>query len=286
MLIIVLILVFAYFQKGPLRQEGKIRVTTSFYPLADFASKVGGNKVEVYNINPPGSEPHDYEPTPRDLAQIYDSQLFLYNGNGLDPWAEKVAEDLKSRDVTVIRMSVELNSPEGDPHFWLDPSNASSEADVILKALMEIDPLSSEKYVENTIRFTQALINLDLEYQKGLSSCSSREMLVSHNAFNYLAKRYNLSSLYLTGISPEDEPSPQKMAEITEMAKNKQIKYVFFETLIGPDLAETIANEIGAQTLVLNPIEGLRQEEIDEGKDYISLMRENLNNLRIGLQCL
>lgn len=273
----------------------KIKIVASFYPLADFAKNVGGDFVNVTNITPAGAEPHEYEPTPQDIVKVHSSQLLIYNGNGVDPWAEKIEADLKAKSIEVIKMSDKLESvkketgdeggEEFDPHFWLDPVNAQKEVDVIADALIEIDKAREKEYNKNRDNFKKQLADLDAEYRNSLANCELRTIVTSHNAFKYLARRYNLETLYILGLSPEEEPSAKTIAEVANLAKEKNIKYIFFETLVNPKLSETIANEIGAKTLVLNPIEGLTDEEIAAGKNYLSVMRENLTNLKTALQC-
>jgi zinc transport system substrate-binding protein len=276
-------------------QSTKIMVVTSFYPLYDFAKNVAGDHVEVINITPAGAEPHDYEPTPQDIAKIYKAKLFIFNGNGIDSWGDKIQSDVKNKGVEVLKISDHLeslkkNAPEKgksnpyDPHFWLDPINATKETDLIADALIRIDDHQTE-YNQNRNNFKKRLADLDQEYTAALTHCRLREIVVSHNAFNYLSNRYNLTTLYISGLTPDEEPLPYRMAEIVTLVKQKNIKYIFFETLVSPKLAETIASEVGAKTLVLNPIEGLTAQEIAQGKNYISVMKDNLSNLRIALQC-
>lgn len=275
--------------------QGKIRIVASFYSLAEFAKNVGGNYADVINITPAGAEPHDYEPTPQDIAKIYDAKLFIFNGNGVDNWADKIQNDLQSKGIAVVKISDHMDSfknnsldqreNKADPHFWLDPINAEKETDLIADALIQIDPARQEEYDQNRDNFKNQLALLDREYKTGLADCRLHTIVASHNAFNYLARRYNFDVLYILGLTPDQEPSPQTIAQTANLAKEKGIKHIFFETLVSPKLSETIANEIGAKILVLNPIEGLTNKEISAGKNYISVMKDNLNNLRTALSC-
>jgi zinc transport system substrate-binding protein len=276
--------------------SGKIKIVASFYPLADFAKNVGGGLVEVENITPAGAEPHEYEPTPQDIAKLYDANLVVLNGNGVDAWGEKIAGELRQKGVTVVIMSDHLdslknNAPEEgeseeyDPHFWLNPVNAGKEADSIAGALIKIDGAHEKEYTLNRDNFKNKLSNLDQEYKNGLANCATRTIVTSHNAFNYLASQYDLTTLYILGLSADEEPSPKAIADTVDIAKEKGVKYIFFETLVSPKLSETIAREIGAKTLELNPVEGLTDKEIAQGKDYISVMKNNLANLQIALSC-
>lgn len=270
-----------------------LQTSASFYPLAYLMERISGNLAIVANITPPGIEPHDFEPTSPDVAKIYGSKLFVFNGNGVDAWAEKLAPNLENYHVTVIKMSNHVESLESssdseegpDPHFWLDPISMSAQTDIIANALIKIDPTNAEEYNKNRNTLKLDLAQLDTEYKNGLASCQLREIVTSHNAFTYLAKRYNFNTFHILGLSPEEDPSPKKIAEVIDLAKNKNIKYIFFETMANPKLSQTIAQEIGATTLVLNPIEGLSGEDINNGKNYLGVMRENLTNLRTAMIC-
>ena len=270
-----------------------VRVVTSLYALSDFAGHVGGGLVSVTNITPAGTEPHDYEPTPQDIARVYSADLFIFNGNGMDPWADKILPDLEAQGIVVLRMSDHVRSleagPEGngerDPHFWLDPGIAQKEVGIIADALTKIDEGHAKEYIQNRDSFIAALAQLDREYEAGLSSCLLHEIFTSHNAFAYLAARYNLGVRYIQGLSPDEEPSARRIAELADRARAENVRYIFFETLVSPRVANTLAGEIGAQTLVLNPIEGLTDAELRDGKDYISIMRNNLVALRTALSC-
>lgn len=276
-------------------QIKKINVVASFFPLADFAKNVGGNYVNVSNITPAGAEPHDYEPTPQDIAKVYNAQLFIMNGNGVDVWGEKLQSDLEAKGVTVIKISDNLNSLKNntpdepglqfDPHFWLNPVNAEKEVGLIADALIKIDPAHQIEYTKNKDAYEKQLADLDQSYKTGLATCQQHEIVTSHNAFNYMAGHYGLTTLYILGLSADEEPSPKAIADIAAEAKQKNIKYIFFESLVSPKLSQTVAGEIGAQTLELSPIEGFTDAEIAAGKNYLTQMKANLANLKIALQC-
>lgn len=262
----------------------KVHVATSFYPLYFFATKIGGDHADVASITPPGVEPHDYEPTTSDIAKIEKSDIVILNGGSLEPWGARIQDDLKDKNVVVEVAGSKLVN-EGDPHVWLDPLLAKKEMETILTAFEKADPKNLLYYASNTKSLEQKLDALDLDFQQGLKTCQRRDFITSHAAFGYLATRYNLKQTAISGISPDEEPSPADMARIATFAKENNVKYIFFETLLSPRLSETIASEIGAQTLVLNPLEGLSKEEIAQGIDYLSIQRENLGNLKIALSC-
>lgn len=298
---VLLTLLFTYsfksgFFKNPITtrpENNKIPVSASFYPLADFSRQVGKNKVDVEDMTPAGAEPHDFEPSPQDLVLLQRSKIFLYNGAGFEPWVEKILPDLKSKGVLTVKMSEGTDLLEdtrgtqkmSDPHIWLDPVLAQMELGKIEKALVEIDPTNSSFYEDNANTYKEKLEELNKEFAQGLSLCRQQTVITSHNAFQYLAKRYHFNVLSISGLSPEAEPSPRKIAELADIAKRKQIKYIFFETLVSPNLTQTIAKEVGAQTLVFNPIEGLTPDEQAAGEDYLSIQKKNLVNLKLAMEC-
>ncbi|OIO15200.1 ABC transporter substrate-binding protein [Candidatus Gottesmanbacteria bacterium CG11_big_fil_rev_8_21_14_0_20_37_11] len=272
--------------------KGKIRVSASFYPLAHFARQAGGNKIDVVQILPMGIEPHDFEPSPSDIGRIYNSNLFIYNGAGFEPWADKIVDDLEGKGVVILKMSdyfdllkTDKDKTVTDPHIWVDPVNAKREMELISEALIKIDKSNENYYQEKSHEYISKLDILNKEMIVGLGDCSRNEIIVSHNAFSYLSKRYNFQTLSIAGISPDQEPSPRSIGETAKLAKEKNIKYIFFETLVSPKLSETLAKEVGAKTLVLNPVESLTSEEIAQNKDYISLMEDNIINLKLALSC-
>jgi len=273
--------------------RGKIAVVGTFYPLAHFAQQVGGNLVTVANITPAGAEPHDYEPTPQDIAGAYRAKVFIMNGGGVDTWAERIAPDLKAKGVQVVDMQdtiVLSAAPSGsettlDPHIWLDPVLSEREVGLIRDAFVKADPPNAAVYATNAASYISRLQALDGEYQAGLASCRIKDIVTSHAAFGYMAKRYGLTQIAIAGLSPDAEPSAQQMATIAQLAKKDNVKYIFFESLVSPKLAQTIATEVGAQTIAFNPLEGLTDEQISSGETYITVMQDNLDKLRLALEC-
>lgn len=270
----------------------KPSVVASFYPIGEFARQVGGNHVDVSVISPPGTEPHDYEPTAKQVAEVYGSDVFLFNGGGVDAWAEKISVEAGQQGVAVVEMAsaietIPASDGEGafDPHFWLDPKLATKEVELIRDTLIATDPANAAAYAANAAAYAKTLATLDADFRSGLSNCARPTAVTSHAAFAYVAKEYGFEMQSITGLSPEEEPSAGRIAEIAAMAKEKKIGYIYFETLVSPKLAETIATEIGAQTLVFNPLEGLTEEETAAGKTYVSVMEDNLANLKTGMMC-
>ncbi|GFP19171.1 zinc transport system substrate-binding protein [Candidatus Hakubella thermalkaliphila] len=280
----------------------KIKVATTVYPLAEFVKAVGKERVEVSSLIPPGTEPHEFTPTPQDRVTIEQSQLFVFVGAGFEPWADRILPDLKmatvqaSTGLSLLPAIVGHEHEHGhedeaneehlfDPHILADPVLVQEIVNNITQKLSEIDPANTSFYQNNATSYKRKLIDLDNRFKAGLASCQRRDFITSHAAFAYLAKRYNLTQIPIAGIFEED-PSPAKLAEIVELIKEKNINYIFMERLIGnPKLTETIAKETGAKTLVLNPPEDITTEDIENGRDYFSLMTENLENLRLALEC-
>jgi len=263
----------------------KLQVTTSFYPLYFFTTQIAGDKADVYNVTPAGAEPHDYDPTTQDLAHIEDSQLLVLNGVKLEAWGERIKTSLQDTHTRVITVGDSVANIAGDPHAWLDPVLAKQEAASIAQALEQADPSNASVYAENLQILNDKLDQLNQSYATGLSSCATHDLITSHAAFGYLAKQYNLNQVSIAGLSPDAEPSTQQLADVADFAQQNNVQYIFFESLVSPKLAETIATEVGAQTLVLNPIEGLTDVEMADGKTYFTEMETNLKNLRQALSC-
>ena len=274
-------------------QNGKLSVCTSFYPMYDFAVKIGGDKVNIVNMVPAGTEPHDWEPAAADIAELEKAAVFVYNGAGMEHWAEDVLESLQNRDLIAVEATKGLSLMEGhdededesyDPHVWLDPLNAKKEMENIKNAFAEADPGSKDYYEANYAKYAAEFDTLDKEFKDTLSALPKKEIVVSHEAFGYLCAAYGLSQVGIEGLSPDSEPDPARMAEIIDFAKGHEVKVIFFEELVSPKVAETVANATGAETAVLNPIEGLSDEQLAAGDDYFTVMRQNLKMLKTALQ--
>ncbi|WP_028547440.1 metal ABC transporter substrate-binding protein [Paenibacillus sp. UNC451MF] len=293
-------------------QQPKLKVVTSFYPLYEFTRHVAGDKAEVVNLIPGGVEPHDWEPTAQDMKMIQEARVFVYNGAGLESWADKVLSSFNKEKTTVVEASKNMELIEGmehdeddhdhdhgkeagdkhsggneqapaDPHVWLDPVLAQKEVESIQAALELADPANKEAYKTNAAAYIAKLQELDKSFKDGLASVKRKEFVTQHAAFGYMAKRYGLTQVPIAGLSPEQEPTPSKMADIIKFAKEKQVKTIFFETLVNPKVAETVAKELGAKTAVLNPIEGLTDEDKAKNLDYIGIMSNNLAALMATL---
>jgi zinc transport system substrate-binding protein len=274
-------------QSPPL--SGKPLVVASFYPLYEFARQVAGDRADVVSLVPPGVEPHDWEPSPQSLVEVRSARLFVYNGAGFEPWADKLAREAAGGKGLVVDATkgLDLLSTGGrpDPHVWLDPMLARAQVDAVAEGLARVDPANAAAYRDRARAFAERLTRLDRVFAAGLRDCARRDVVTSHAAFAYLTRRYGLTQVPVMGLAPESEPSPAELGAIARLARERQVRYVFFETLVSPRLAEALAREVGAGTLVLNPVEGITREEAAAGKDYVALMEENLQSLRTGLGC-
>ena len=270
---IVLILVSALLLAGcgPGGSGGKNSLVAAFYPLAYAAERIGGPTFHVENLTPPGAEPHDLELSPREVGRIVNASVVLYLSHGFQPAVNKAVEQARGRKVDVL---AGLPLRGDDPHVWLDPLLFARIGTKIGVALHR--PSSG---------FVADMRKLDQAYRNGLRDCKRREIVTSHAAFGYLAARYGLEQVAITGLAPESEPSPQQLAHVVEVVRQTHATTVFFETLVSPRLAETVAREVGARTAVLDPIEGLTPDEQKRGDDYLTLMRRNLVALRKALAC-
>jgi zinc transport system substrate-binding protein len=275
------------------KDTSKIQVVASFYPLYFFSSQIGGDKALVTNIVPAGAEPHDYEPTAQDMAKMESSKLIVLNGGGLEAWSDDMKKNIDTKNTAIITAGEGLTTQQvtedgetgTDPHVWLDPPLAEKMVDKITQGFQQVDPANKDYYQANANALKAKLSDLDLAYKQGLSSCKEKNIITSHAAFGYLAMTYGLNQVSIAGLSPDAEPSPSQLADIVKFAKDNNVKYIFFESLVSPKLSQTIATEIGAKTLVLNPIEGLSDEELAQGKNYLTVMQDNLTNLQTALQC-
>ncbi len=255
--------------------DGRTRVVASFYPLAFAAEQVGGSSVSVRNLTPPGAEPHDLEATPGDVQKLQDADLVLLLGGGFQPQLDDAAGE--GDHVLHLLETPGLDRLEdGDVHVWLDPLRYG----VLVKRIG--DALGRPDEAE---RLERRLRGLDRAYEEGLADCARREIVTSHAAFGYLADRYALQQIPITGSSPEGELAPRDLERAVEAVRENGATTVFVEPLVSARMVEAVAREAGAQTAVLNPIEGLTESDQDRGADYFSLMRANLATLQKALAC-
>jgi zinc transport system substrate-binding protein len=261
--------------------KGKTTVVAAFYPLAWAAEQIGGPKVEVRNLTPPGAEPHDIELTPRDVGRLQEADVVLYLSHGFQPAVEQAVGGAKGKRVDVLaglglRRGVGDEAGKSDPHVWLDPALFGG---IVRRIGAVLGKPRQARLLVTRLR------SLDRDYRRGLAHCSRRDFVTSHAAFGYLAARYHLHQIPITGIDPESEPSPQRLQRLIALVRREHVTTVFFERLVSPRLAETVARDAGAKAAVLDPIEGLTASEQARGYSYFTLMGENLRQLRRALGC-
>jgi zinc transport system substrate-binding protein len=305
----------------------KVRVIASFFPLYDFARNVGGDRAEVSVMVPAGIEPHDWEPTPRNIADTEGADMIVYNGAGFESWLSDINAKFgvdTSRGMQLMEGGEEEHEGEGggqaanmtaitttnatnnnattaeegvegaheeanlDPHIWLDPVLAKKQVEAIRDGFVQIDPVNSDYYYQNAQRYISELDSLDSFIRSELSNCTLNDFIAFHDSFSYFANRYGLTQHSVhEGLSPEGDVLPQRIQEIKDLAATLGINVIYAEDLVDPRLANVIAGEIpNGQVLVLSPIEGLDREELEQGLGYIDKMRENVENLKVGLKCL
>jgi len=259
---------------------GKVQVVAAFYPLQFLAERVGGDRVTVTNLVQPGVEPHDLELEPKQLATLSGSDLVVYIA-GFQPQVDEAVEQ-EAADRALDAAAVTPLLEGRDPHVWLDPVRFATIGDSIADRLARIDPDGADGHRERARALRAELEALDAEFTARLTTCARRDIVTSHAAFGYLAARYKLNQIAISGLSPDEEPTTQRLAEVARLAREKQVTTIFFETLVSPKVAETIATTVGARTEVLDPLEGLEEGAKD---DYFSVMRASLAKLVTALGC-
>jgi zinc transport system substrate-binding protein len=276
-----------------------VDVVASFYPLAFVAEEVGGGLVDVVNLTPPGAEPHDLELTTGQVRDLAEADLVVFLGRGFQPSVEDAIGELGDEVVIadVLGSQEELleaaphegeeeedeeHSDEGefDPHVWLDPERTAGIANLVGTRLADLDPDNASTYRANVADLEARLTELDGAFRAGLARCERRNLVTSHEAFGYLARAYDLEEIGIASIDPETEPSLGRLVEVAEFVRDEGVTTIFFEVLVSPDVAETLAEETGVTTARLDPLEGPPQRG-----DYFTAMQANLNALREGLGC-
>lgn len=285
--------------------QGKLTIVTTLFPLYDFAKAVAGDKANVTLLLPPGVEPHSFEPKPEDMVRMSNADVVVYTNEYMEPWAVKMLKTIATRPqvvdsgkgVTLMRSMTagkeghDAHGQEGrsggyDPHIWLDFENAQTMVQNIAVGLIERDPANLAYYEANSKAYQQQLHKLDQDYKSGLANCRTRTFLHGgHSAFGYLAKRYGLNYHSAQALNPDAEPTPHKLAELVKEMRINNLKYVYTEELLSPATAEMIARETGGKVLMLNAGHNIARGDLEKGVTFISLMRQNLENLRKGLDC-
>lgn len=283
------------------QSQEKINILTSIFPLYEFAQAVCGERNEVDILLPPGAEVHTWKPKPSDIIKIAQADLFIVVGSGLEPWLEDILKSVKNPKLHILETSLAFkweeeehlpvdHSPRdheaGDPHIWLDFDYDIQIIEQISSILTQIDPSNTDIYRNNARNIKLKLRNLDNLYKKELGGCTLRTFIMGgHSAFGYIAQKYNLNQVAVYGLSPNSLPSPRKLVETIRIAKEHGVRAIYFEAMLSNEIARMIADEVGCQTLALNPGANLSREELHSGVSFFDIMEKNLENLKIGLIC-
>ncbi|WP_273832395.1 metal ABC transporter solute-binding protein, Zn/Mn family [Guptibacillus sedimenti] len=298
-------------------EEKKLSIYTTLFPIEDFTRKIGGEHVEVVSILPPGSDAHTYEPTTQTMIKIAKADAFIYNGLGMESYAEAIADSVgdveiveASSGIKTLEHSEENNEEHAehseeeheheehseeehsdehhhgdeDPHVWLDPNKAIEMAENIKETLIKLHPDAKEDFEANFQKVKNDLTTLDKEFASLVDSKDHPEMIVSHAAYGYWENRYGIHQIAISGLSPSNEPSQKALEEIIHTAKEKELDYVLFEQNVTPKVAKSLQSEIGAKALRLHNLSVLTEEDINNKEDYFSLMRRNLDTLDQALK--
>ena len=310
LIMLVLIISFACSKKEDNTKKSenkKIRIVTTLFPTYDFSKEIGKDKVEVKLLLPPGIEAHSYEPTPKDIAEINNADIFIYTGDLMEPWVKKLLSSLNNKNLKIVDVSKNIELKEfdfedehnekdtheneeehiygKDPHIWTDPILAKTIVQNIADSIIEVDLANKSFYDGNKIIYDKKLDNLDTEF-KNLVKKSPKKEIVSggHFVFGYLFERYGLTyhSAY-EGFSPNAEPTPKQLKSLKETIAETHTKYIYYEELIEPKLAKLLSNELGLQLLLLHGAHNISKEELAKGTSYYEIMLKNIENLKLGL---
>lgn len=278
-------------------ESNKIQAVATFYPMYEFTKEVIGDEGEVELLISAGTEPHDYEPSAKDMAKIAEADVFVYNSTQLETWAENITDTVDEEKTVIIEAAKNIDLMEAtedeeeeheeeghdhelDPHVWLDPVLAIKEVETIRDALIKKYPEKETVFSENAQAYIDKLTKLDQEYTDSFAGAANKTFVTQHAAFGYLAKQYGLTQEAISGISPDEEPTPSRLAELKDYVEKNKIEIIYFEENASSKVAETLANETGVRLLVLNPLESLTEDQIKDGESYLSVMEENLAALK------
>lgn len=297
------------------KEDGKLEIVTSFYPIYDFTKNVAKDKANVSMLIDGGVESHDYEPSAKDMAKIQNADVFVYNSNEMETWVETVLENIDTSKVKVIEASKGIELLKGseshdeeehdehddeeeheghdhdhghshafDPHVWLDPLLVKKEVRTISDALIEIDSKNKDYYEKKTTEYLSKLDKLNDDYVAAFEGAKSRKFVTQHTAFSYLANQYGLEQVAISGLSPDQEPTPKELKGIQDLVKKENINVIYTESSVSEKIAKTIADATGAELAVLNPMESVSKKDRENGVDYLSIMAENLEALKLSIK--
>lgn len=268
----------------------KIKVVASFDAMKEITQAIGGNKVDVTTIIPEGIEPHDYELKTSDVQKLQEAKLFVYNGLGMEAWADKAIQTASADNLMSVALAehvqpIELTDPEEieehgayDPHAWLGLTSAKEEASAVKDALIKISPEDKEYFEKNYMAFADEIDKMQEEYMKKVANATRKEIVTGHAAFGYLCRDLGISQESVEDVFASGEPSAQKLAELTDFCKAHNVKVIFTEDLVSPVVSETLAKEAGAKAEAIHTI-----ESAEDGMTYLARMKDNLNKIAEAL---
>lgn len=287
--------------------DGKLQVYTSFYGMYDFTTKIAGEYADVYNMLPAGTEPHDWEPSTQDMVKLESADLLVYNGAGFEGWVSSVEKSLSYSNLTFVEASKGVtllagshdhddeeeheeseevsasSSTDVDPHVWLNPENVKIEMTNIAEALKKLDPDNSAHYEENLNEQLTKLTALTASMEETAASFQKHDIIVAHEAYGYLCHLLDINQYGIEGLSADSDPTPARMAELATVAKEKDVRFIFFETLVSSKTANALAKEVGIEARQLDPFEGPASEEEASTYDYYAVMEKNMEALKEAL---
>ena len=255
-------------------QSDKLTVYTSFYAMNDFVKTIGGEDIVYHYIVPAGTEPHGFEPTASDMAKLSEADVFVYNGGGIDAWAEKIADTLPD-SVTVVCASENIKADANDPHIWLNLENADKQLESIYKAFSTADSKNTQNYLDRLTQYSAQIDELEKEYEN--ANLAGKKLFVTHGAYGYLCSEFGMEQIALEGVSGDSDPSPAQMAAMVEQIKSEGAKCIFYDPLEGDKTARAVADEAGVE---IRPLYTFESDLDREHRDYLTVMRENLEQLK------
>ncbi|WP_088072148.1 metal ABC transporter substrate-binding protein [Gottfriedia luciferensis] len=275
------------------KNKNKLVIYTTIFPLQDFAEKIGGKYVEVHSIYPTGVDSHDFEPTSKQIVKIANSDLFVYNGAGMEPFADKIKDTLENNHVAILEATknvdlIKSNEEEVhdneehhdvDPHVWLDPTRAKIEAENIKNELVKLMPKNKQYFESNYDKIDGQFDKLDSEFSHLISHSQRKDIVVSHAAYGYWEQHYGIKQIPITGLSPTQEPSQKDLKKVVDFVKEHNVKYILFETFATPKVATVVRDETHAEILRLNHLATISEDDLKNHKDYFALMQENIDTL-------
>lgn len=280
----------------------KFQIVVTLFPQYDLIKRIVEDKAEVILLLPPGVEAHSYEPTPKDIVKINESDMFIYTSDNLETYASKIVKSIDNKDLEVIELIDEINivdyhdhseeeadheehDHEHDPHFWLDPALMADMSDLLLKYLIDFDPSNREFYTDNANREKSSYLALDKRFTELFSEAKSNEIIFAgHFAFGYFADKYGLEYLSpFENLNENAEPSIKKIKSLVDYINDNDIKVIYFEELVDPKLAKMLSNETGVKTLMLHAAHNVSKDELKNNISYVEIMERNYENLKVGL---